>query len=189
MAIPRTTSASGLGDDKLSSMDPGHVFELYRIYRSHEEHENDLINHRTSWLVTIQSVLIGTFGFSFQKFYEIIKLKDNGIAVSQEGTTTRYAVFLMVLCIIGLSSCIFAHLSVRAGSDAQRKVRAEWDNIRGKLPVVGLPPLAGGGHDPNDTERMKGNIFSRAIVFIFSILWISIIMAVILRVSVNIGIF
>lgn len=179
----RVISSVGKEPDYLNSF--SQIVDLYRLYRSQEEHENDLINHRTTWLVTIQSVLIATFGFSFQKFYEIAKSSN---ALVQESITLRYEVFLMVLCVIGLSSCIFAYLSVKAGSDAQIKVRKEWSLLRLKMPDVGLPPLAGGGHDLNDPDRMKGNIFSRAIVFIFSILWILIILAVVLKISINMSV-
>lgn len=46
--------------------------ELYVLYRDYIKHEDELINARSGWMINIQSFLIATFGFSYQKRFEII---------------------------------------------------------------------------------------------------------------------
>jgi hypothetical protein len=48
--------------------------ELYVLYRDYIKHEDELINARTSWMINIQSFLIATFGFSYQKKFEMVSL-------------------------------------------------------------------------------------------------------------------
>jgi hypothetical protein len=53
--------------------------ELYVLYRDYIKHEDNLINARISWMISIQSFLIATFGFSYQKKFEIINSFINKI--------------------------------------------------------------------------------------------------------------
>jgi hypothetical protein len=48
--------------------------ELYVLYRDYIKHEDELINARISWMINIQSFLIATFGFSYQKKFEVVSL-------------------------------------------------------------------------------------------------------------------
>jgi hypothetical protein len=61
------------------------IEELYLNYRDYIKHENILINYRTTWLITIQSFLITTFGFSYQKKFEVISSAAlNGLTLIQD---------------------------------------------------------------------------------------------------------
>jgi hypothetical protein len=42
------------------------IHKVYQIHRAYIEHEDNLTNHRTTWLITIQSVVLATFEFCFQ---------------------------------------------------------------------------------------------------------------------------
>src|SRR5437763_1604980 len=44
--------------------------DLYRIFRSYIAHEDDLINQRQTWNLTIQGFLFAAYAFSLQKLVE-----------------------------------------------------------------------------------------------------------------------
>src|SRR5437879_8379854 len=46
------------------------IRDLYRIFRTYVEHEDDLINQRQTWNLTIQGFLFASYAFSLQKLVE-----------------------------------------------------------------------------------------------------------------------
>jgi hypothetical protein len=171
-----------------SNHDYEYVFDLYRLYRGQEEHENLLINNRLTSFLTLQSVLLATFGFSFQKYYEIAerineKMPPDSISVlkaSMESLNSRYFIFLSILCIIGVICSEVARRSLVAAVGAQKAIREKWETtkLRLDLPqIADLPPFAGGG---NMQIVHLGRTFSTSLPLIFNVLWISVVMLVIL---------
>ena len=79
--------------------------EVYKIHRDYLEHEDELVHHRTTALITIQSFLIATFGFTYQKKYEIAEKlfsQDKSLTPAALGSITdEYNGFLFILAIVG----------------------------------------------------------------------------------------
>lgn len=105
------------------------INSLYKIHRDFAEHENNLINYRMTWLITTQSFLIATFGFSYQTRYQILSRKampgfDSTLIINETGS---FEVFLLALALIGAIAAYATQGSVRAAMDSIDRVGDNWD--------------------------------------------------------------
>jgi hypothetical protein len=126
-----------------------HVEKIYNLYRDYLKHEDGLIDHRISWLVGVQSFLIATFGFAYQKKYEMLSkalLADN---ISKLGFSLYlYDLFLVFLVVIGVCTSSAAFKSVKAATLALENLRVEWNKIKDcQRSLFHLPGITGGGSD------------------------------------------
>lgn len=155
---------------------PGDKFiKIYDVFRKYVEHEDNLINHRTNWFVIIQSVLIATFGYSLQMYYQVMeKFFGNPNHKNYEyffnNINSRYFLSLVFFCIIGVVTSIFALLSINAARLSLISIKEKWDLKHAtKSDADELPIIVGGG---NKNSHKFG--FSLAIYLPISaiILWI-----------------
>lgn len=143
--MPEILSATSSESSELDNM-----FKMYKTYRDYEEHENHLLNHRTTWMVTINSVVIATFGFSIQKYLEVVEKvterQDQKIADAMRDDLRNYAIYLATLAVIGLVFSVYSFFPLRSAVVAQRGLRTRWDALFGaRAAELGFPRLAGGG--------------------------------------------
>jgi hypothetical protein len=134
------------------------IEEIYLIYRDYIKHEDDLINQRITWLIGIQSFLIASFGFSYQKKFDVISgaLLKNPLCKditlkALKSTLENYNLFLESFCVIGFMTSLVALISVHAANISLRNLRTQWtegttgqkrDRFRDKLKSFFLyPPL------------------------------------------------
>lgn len=122
---------------------------VYKLHRDYIEHEDDLIHHRTTSMITIQSFLLATFGFTYQKKLEVVeKLHANDLDFSALGrSSVEYNGFLLVLAIVGAATSYIALRAVRAAARAISRLQDSWlaaskDN-GGEAGY--LPGITGGG--------------------------------------------
>jgi hypothetical protein len=146
------------------------VIALYRIYRSYIEHEDRLIHNRTTWLITIQSFLIATFGFSFQKWYELSMNPATQWTPTTINATKYYQIFLISLCIVGFIVSIIAFFALKAAAIAIRNLHDEWKKLADTLPFDHrLPVIIGGGIDQSVSH---GLFLPLPLPFFFVSLWL-----------------
>jgi hypothetical protein len=152
--------------------------ELYRLYRSYLEHEDELIHQRQTWSLTIQGFLFATFGFSVQKLAEIQSRLVTDPACS--GLTLEKCVakfpndigleaLVHILPFVGFGVSLFAWLSIEAARMAIEQLRNSWKSYRsnnGGLP--NLPMIVGGG---SRTAKVFGFFAPRLISFVFMGAW------------------
>lgn len=144
------------------------VFALFRKYITHED---QLINHRTTWLITMQSFLWATFGFSYQvKFGLFVKLTEAKIDPALvSAASDQYNGFLLVLAIVGFFTAVVCYLSVNAATNAIDALRQKWDASPYKRSSNAyLPEITGGGHY---TAPWFGTVVSKALPVLLSFLW------------------
>lgn len=144
--------------------------DLYVIHRRYIEHEDTLVNNRTTWLITVQSFLIATFGFTFEAKYELVShqiLPELGnVAVR---TPEELQTFQTSLAVVGLFTGFVALLSLRAAARAITSVRRSWEKHPLAKPCRDyLPPLMGGG-DPG--ARRAGISFPILLPIFFMLFW------------------
>jgi hypothetical protein len=118
---------------------------MYTVFRQYLVHEDDLINQRTTWSITIQGFIIVAFGLSFQN-----RLNLNIANAAQIQSITKfdreYGMLILALATLGLGVSLICLVSVRAGQIAIRgliKIWGQWHNAHPRSP--GYPPLSGGG--------------------------------------------
>ena len=135
---------------------PATTEEIYKIHRDYLEHEDDLVHHRTTALVTIQSFLIATFGFTYQKKYEIAEKlfsRDHALTPASLGTITdEYNGFLLILAIVGAATSFIAWRSILAATNAIKELEANWLRVNSQSPPPHLPGLTGGGSRQSSNE-------------------------------------
>lgn|SRR5208282_1782123 len=89
---------------------PTEVHELYKLYRTYLEHEDNLINYRCNWMYLIQSFLVATYGFTIQKKLEVlghIEKPLHDIPEFLQETLIQIDRFLYVISVVGIIvSCI-----------------------------------------------------------------------------------
>jgi len=120
---------------------------VYKIHRDYIAHEDNLIHQRTSWMITIQSFLIATFGLSYQKRYEFIAqyYAANKKMPCFPPIDSDYTIFLISLCCIGAGTALATLFSVYAAIRALRRVRNNWRDLVGQWHPRYLPGITGGG--------------------------------------------
>lgn len=154
-----------------SSLEAERYLSVYRQYREYVEHEDDLINHRTTWMITVQSFLWATYGFSYQKKYEILaRLKETKIDITTLGSApAEYNGFMLLLSVVGLFTALVCYLSVRAAADSIESLRARWDmHPMKKFSDEMLPAITGGG---NPWASWFGILISKLMPVLFAVLW------------------
>lgn len=75
---PNGRIGEGFGEDSLIDFKR----RLYGNYRNYLQHEDNLINNRISWMLTIHGFLYATYGFTLQKKIEIYSKLDGAHKVS-----------------------------------------------------------------------------------------------------------
>jgi hypothetical protein len=172
--------------------------DLYWIYRSYIQHEDDLINNRTTWLITIQSFLLATFGFSYQKWLEVFTryvenktsnhlffsfLLDKPTADTERYTLfmnmafTNYGLFLLALCAIGFAVGGISFYSIKAAALAIEQLTDTWADIEKKIgPDCHFPKIIGGG---SKEAAKHGLRFPTFLPRFFMALWAVTVIAVI----------
>lgn len=111
----------------------------YRIFRDYLQHEDDLINHRSTWHHTIQGLLFTALGVTLAK---LDPTADRQAAAVQKA-------LIVLLPVLGMSISLAAFLSIRAATQALDELRNQW---RGLIEVYGdeawptLPGLTGAGN-------------------------------------------
>ena len=138
--------------------------EIFSLYRDHTKHEDNLINQRMTWMITIQSFLIATFGFSYQKKLEILskfltetnisKISDNHLSEFY-GTILRYNIFLIIICVIGIGMSIITFSLLRVANLAIGGLEYQWCKVEEILKIKYLPQITGGGKHDEIHEKAK----------------------------------
>lgn len=147
---------------------------VYEIYRSYVVHEDDLISQRTNWLITVQSFLIATFGFSYQKKFEVFsKFKeckniDNNEIALLIPMHSEYTYFLIMLAIVGVLICVACFWSIKQAHLALEGLELSY-NTTYKNKITHLPHIMGGGN-----QKVKKSSLGFALLApgLFGFLWI-----------------
>jgi hypothetical protein len=115
--------------------------QLYNIYRDYVKHEDNLINNRMTWLLSIHGFLYATYGLTLQKKFEISqKIVEStshvsafvwdapGMSGAMEGYGFDYVsfqidVFLIGIGLVGIFISRIALESIEAAGRATQTLR------------------------------------------------------------------
>lgn len=116
-----------------------HDLEIYKVYREYVQHEDNLINHRSSWNATVQAFLFAAFAVAVQS------------RVDARTEFTRQLTFFAgawLIPLVGLFVALATLFSVIAASRAIRALERKYTEIYAPWHVnrpAHLPSLTGGG--------------------------------------------
>jgi hypothetical protein len=110
----------------------------WKRVRSAIEHENQLTNHRVTWLLTSQGFLFAAFALVFQASTKT-DVKDELRAF--------YQYILSGLAITGIFVSLYLRLALRAAEIQHEILRLWWkgrigDRHNNHPPICGTPPIA-----------------------------------------------
>lgn len=166
---------------ELSAEKVKYFHDLYTKYRDYIQHEDYLINQRITWLISIQSFLIATFGFSYQKKFEILSLNISKVEPLKDtqlekfnDLISKYDTFLIILTIIGIAVSIIALLSTNAAHSAIDVLSSEWKKIS---PDNGLelPGIIGGG---SKKAHRYGKVLAELLPWFFLGIWLFVLLSI-----------
>ena len=115
------------------------VKELYSIYRDYVKHEDELINRRLSWNLTLQGFLFAAYGVSFQ----VLAGPPNDAGLKQH---MHY--LPCVFSAVGLAVAILVLMSIMAAQDSIDGLRTAWHEPSRHIDEAlreALPGLTGAG--------------------------------------------
>ena len=108
----------------------------FGIYREYVKHEDDLINNRLSWNVTIQGFLFAAYTFSLQKIGDIrLGLLNKDIDPKRIGplkvlhTLSDLHFLLAALAFTGIVVSMAVYLSIRAARLAISELENRWHEL------------------------------------------------------------
>lgn len=156
---------------------------MFREIRKYIEHEDNIINARTTWFMTFNSFMFG--GFSLV----VVGMAEQS---ASEETKQLQAIIVLLFSVIGVALAVTTNLSVRAAYSAIRKLRIFWTTHYEPLDlslaaVPFFPHIIGGG--PNERVALKGRILSLWMPFWTGSAWLIIGLGAALRlVSITFGV-
>lgn len=143
--------------------------KLYETYRAYLENENDLLNHRTTWLLVFQGFLFATLG---------------ALGQWQRAKEEPYLLFsehhrlVDILAAVGGSVALVAGVSIFAAQLAIHTLRKQWEGLLHDDALSNntkwktcLPGITGGGSPTAATLGMAAPV---AIPIIVLTAWLSV---------------
>lgn len=122
--------------------------EAYQRYRQYIEHENLLVNFRTTWAIGANSFLLLAFGTTLTS------------------TSGPHVEFLAALAMVGIFVNVASWVSVEAAFSALHSIKTRWEDLDIRHPL--LPPITGAG----DQRVIRfGHFGSRFLLFALAIIW------------------
>lgn len=129
--------------------------EIYKLFRDYVKHEDELINRRMSWNLTLHGFLFAAYGLSLQ-------MVNQG---AQPGVAIAALSLLYLLPIIGIVVAFLGWRSIKAAQKAIKNLRLQWECRISPQPDVFFPGLAGAGSE--EAERLGMYSQNRIPVVIF----------------------
>lgn len=136
-----------------------HLIRLHGIYRSKVEHEDNLINWRTTWFIATQSMLFITVALFSGKASEL-----------------QFQILSSILGLVSIAICFTTFMSVRAAREVISDHVRFWDGITGLHSHLDLPRLA--GSVPGAGWVARGSISSFFMPIAAASAWVSILVSI-----------
>ena len=149
--------------------------QLYTAFRAYLSHEDDLIHQRTTWSITIQSFVIATFGFTFQKQMEIVAKQSepasSSLKAELSNVLAQYDHFLVALAVFGLTVAVISGAAVYAAQSAITRLVTLWQGHHDREPCCRrFPLLTGGG---SRIAHVLGHSLPLALPLFFVLFWLT----------------
>lgn len=119
-------------------------YQYYQIMIEYIRHENDLINHRTTWFLATQVFIAAAAGYVFSKYAGFLSklLFSNGIHPDLKGVLI--SIFWVLLCFFGLIVAATCRNSIDAATYAKHTIKKLWEETADPDWRKCFPSLTGG---------------------------------------------
>lgn len=170
---------------------PPEIRSLYEVYIEYTRHENELINHRTTWFLATQSLLIAGAGYLILEYSARTYRYVSGPPGSKLEHIPEFLVAWAIICAFGCATGFAGKRSIEAAIKSQTSLNKKWTGLnekwaglRGNDYSANLPGLQGGGDDK--VAKLGGQFASwlTNVVLIFWGLCIAAFLAVIVAIVI-----
>jgi len=136
----------------------------YQIFRDYLEHEDDLLNHRSTWHLAMQ-------GFLFAAVGVLLQSKSDDSNMDALRMLRQWLPYIIPL--VGLSIAILAAFSMSAAHKAINRLSDDWEHVRLEYPtpLPILPALAGAG---DTSAKGWGQLPTLGIPIVIALAWTAI---------------
>jgi hypothetical protein len=156
-----TNSSEPMTEDQLTAR--------YLVYIDYIRHENELLNHRTTWFLAIETVIIAGAGYLLLSYFESIASHLYRQPDSPFPHVLEFMLAWGTLCCFGMIAARSAARSIKAALDAQDTLTDHWNALTsGEALVSKLPDLMGG---KSQSAREDGGYFADRLVWAVSWFW------------------
>jgi hypothetical protein len=141
---------------------------IYNAYRDYLKHEDELINRRLSWNLTLQGFLFAVYGVTLQLVYNTTAYKLP--------PDTHFQRLPFVFPFLGITVAILSRIGVVAAQRAIDSLRDRWKGIADELKTKGeelpVPALTGGGDEIANKFGNKSALIPIVIILAWLLLMI-----------------
>ena len=159
--------------------------ELFQVFISYIRHENELLHHRTTWFLAIQSLLAAATGFVFNTYLGHVVKYLNGSAALPSVEASQAAFMWIACAFIGVGTSHNACISINAALRAQDAVEALWKATASASVRAQLPDMMGG---KRDLKAKRGGRLAKQISAYTRGIWWSILAVTVLTACAKIGV-
>lgn len=153
-----------------------HAHNLFEAHRGYIVHEDELVNQRTTWSITIQAFAIAIFGLTFQKKIEVVTafygLSDKPIAITAqtaEKLLDQFDQFMVMVSAFGLAVAAISGVAVYAAQRSIQIVEGRWRaECSGNHACRHFPPMTGGG---SGASTALGHVFPLLLPVFLILFW------------------
>jgi hypothetical protein len=136
--------------------------EMYTIYRSYIEHEDELINNRMTWFIQLHSFILATYAISASSIVSVFIEKGTDCTSDEIRNIANLSLItiLVGITIVGIISSHFSAKSIDAAENAIKNLSNEWNNIKSENldQYKDCPGITGGGSRHASDEGMRLHI-------------------------------
>lgn len=120
------------------------TFSNFPIFIEYIRHENDLLNHRTTWFVAVQAALAAGIGFLFYNKAIDVASTMAGCFIKFNWSAAHILSMWSLICLIGIATSSAARRSVDAALYAQDTLDLLWRHHANPQIAAMLPDMMGG---------------------------------------------
>ncbi|MCJ2067054.1 class I SAM-dependent methyltransferase [Methylobacterium sp. J-088] len=123
------------------------VNSIYKLHRDFLEHENNLVNQRTTWLMTTQSFLMAIFGLSFKGYLDLAEKYDPLKIENSESISYLWS-FKLLFVLFALVGLAVSKATIDSVQSARKSLKFVGDNwtknfMHDTTYSENLPPIIG----------------------------------------------
>lgn len=148
-----------------------HAFNYNKAIRDLIMHENALTNQRMGWMLALQTLLFGAFGYLWGK-------PDEGLPITFEGLPIT-----LIIALVGLLSSIsfgyILHFSMRAIDKLNEKYKAFEEKYAKEFelpPIMGLKPYESQDKDNSKLVKLRWLFPWTFMPFVIAFAWIGMVL-------------
>lgn len=146
------------------------ILEMYGIYISYIRHENELLHHRTTWFLAIQTALGAAIGFVFRKYFQISAAYALSPDMVPPLAVIEAAAMWLACCFFGGFTSWNAYVSIKAAQKAQDKIEWLWETSFTEQERAEFPDMMGG---KSSHKAKNGGRLARMLSAVITGFWIT----------------